>query len=120
MLIENLTSDAQFFYDNAGYSYDPKAETPTEGRTLRALNLAAAEGFARAAGVSFEWVPDPYADEPDQWGCKLYDAAGQVQQSLWAIDFGPGGSPWGDPYRRVVEAELSAEYMAETMEAASK
>ena len=110
-----MRADAQFFYTNAGCAYDPKTETPTEGRKRCALILAAAETFARAAGVSFEWLIDVDADEPGQWGCILRDNTGEAKQSLWGIDFGPGGSPWGENYRRVVEAELALDYMRETI-----
>lgn len=109
-----LSAEAQFFYDNAGYSYGPN-ETAEQGRTRCAMNLAAAESIARAAGVSFEWVRDADADEADQWGCKLHDAAGTVQQSLWGIDFGPDGSPYGDNYKRVIEAELASEHVGEIL-----
>lgn len=28
-----MNKQEQFFYDHAGYSYDPKTETPEQGRT---------------------------------------------------------------------------------------
>lgn len=115
-----LTAAEQFFFDHAGYSYDPKSETAEHGRIRCAKNLAAAEGIAREAGVSFEWVPDADVDEPNQWGCMLHDAAGSIHQSLWGIDFGRHGEPWGDKYRRVVEAELADAYVSEILATACK
>lgn len=111
----NLSAPEKFFYDHAGYSYDPLTETPDEGRIRCAKNLSAAESLAREAGVSFEWVLDADADDPNKWGCMLHDAVGNVQCSLWDIDFGPDGSPWGDDYRRVVEAELADEYVDQVL-----
>lgn len=129
--MQTLNADQQFFFRHAGYSYDPATETPEQGRARCArcaMDLAAAEAFGRAAGLSFDWSVDPYVDSSDwsddpepwaQWQCLCYDAAGNVCQSLHAVDFGRDGSPWSDPYRRVVEAELAAEHMAETMQAAA-
>ena len=74
---QTLTADQQFFFDCACHSYDPRTETPEQGRTRCALDLAAAEAFGR------------------------------------------DGSPWGDPYRRVVEAELAGQHLHETMAAAA-
>lgn len=114
-----------FFMANAGYSYDPKNETPMQGRIRCAKALAYAEKRARDAGASFEWSTDPdgssadwIADDQDGgrdnnpwhvWSCVARDGAGKVFASLGSIDFGRDGEPWGDSYRRVVEAELACE-----------
>lgn len=114
-----LSADAQFFFDHAGYSYRPD-ETREQGRTRCALNLAAAEGMGRAAGLSFEWVSDTDSDEPGHYGCICHDSEGAVTASLWGIGFADDGTPWdGDPYRRVVEAELAAETIGEILETAA-
>jgi hypothetical protein len=114
-----------FFLANAGYSYDPKTETPMQGRIRCAQDLAYAEKHAREAGASFEWSHDVDSTSADwiaphndggrlrdpwyAWVCLARGADGKVFASLGGIDFGRDGSPWGDPYRRVVEAELACE-----------
>ncbi len=110
----------QFFLRHAGFSYDPKTETADAGRRRCARDLANAEkrGYA---GVSFAWLIDPdtdsseWCDEPpayDQWVCVCRDPNGNVLASLGGIDFGRDGSPYSDPYRRVVEAELAQEALS--------
>lgn len=110
-----------FFFKHAGYSYDPARETALQGRRRCARVTAAAERKAREAGCAFAWEVDPYATSADwsdespawaQWTCVMYSAEGEVLASLGAVDFGRDGEPWGDPYRRVVEAELAAEVQA--------
>jgi hypothetical protein len=111
-----------FFYRHAGYSY-PAGTTPAAQRAHRlncARRLASAEGRAREEGLSFDWDVDPDQDSSEwsderpawpQWRCIVYNADGVSVASLWGIDFGRDGTPWGDPYRRVVEAELAAEVL---------
>lgn len=107
--------DVEFFRKHAGYSYDPTTETAEQGRQRCAENLAAAEGIARNAGVSFEWIIDPEERGGTRrnpyplYGCIAHDHLGGHATSLWAIDFGRDGSPYSDDYRRVVEAELALE-----------
>lgn len=107
-----------FFLASAGYSYNPKTETPMQGRIRCAQMLAHHERRAREAGCSFEWTIDPDStsadwtddDSPWQaWQCVARDSEGAIFASLHGIDFGHDGEPWGDPYRRVVEAELAGE-----------
>jgi hypothetical protein len=105
-----------FFSEHAGFSYDPKVETPEEGRQNSALHYAKAEQFAKERGWTAEWRddPEPYemgdAEETppsEVLGCVLKDSSGEVLASLWQI---------GDPtraYRRVVEAELASEAIAD-------
>jgi hypothetical protein len=126
----------QFFLKHAGHSHNPATESPMQGRVRCARQLAVVERKARDAGISFEWGPDSYpssewiADDEDggknrdpwgTWYCSaigprdeeysLNDSRGQgeVLANLGGIDFGRDGEPWGDPYRRVVEAELALE-----------
>lgn len=115
----------QFFYREAGYSYDPKKETKAQGRRRCARILADAERRASEAGISFQWEIDMGASSADWiaddedggrnkdpwavWECVARDGSGKVIASLCGIDFGRDGEPWGDPYRRVVEAELALE-----------
>ena len=113
-----MTPAAAFFYKHAGYSYTPGRETKEQGRRRCARALAAAELAARDAGASFDWDHDPDctsadfsdADPPWRlWECIARDANGNIFASLGGIDFGRDGTPWSDPYRRVVEAELALE-----------
>lgn len=103
----------RFFHEWAGYCVGERA--------IGALSLVRAERQAHDAGHSFEWSIDPeidsseFSDERPTWalwqcvmraGCPS-DEEGRVLASLHGIDFGREGEPWGDPYRRVVEAELA-------------
>lgn len=115
----------QFFYNHAGSSYDPAKETEKQGKQRGAILLASAEQWAHETGYSYKWDIDDCASSADWladdedggkhynpwqvWSCRMLDEQGEVAQSLHAIDFGRDGEPWGDPYRRVVEAELALE-----------
>jgi hypothetical protein len=115
----------QFFLKHAGYSYDPATQSPMQGRIQNARRLAAAERKARDHGYSFKWTIDLdctsahwIADGKDGgrgcnpwqlWQCDFLNRQGYPLSNLGAIDFGRDGEPWGNPYRRVVEAELALE-----------
>lgn len=69
-------------------------------------------------GFTVEWVQDAdydpshydCGDMPDiGWGC-VVRANGQTE-SLWAITFDGDGYPNGNPYARVIVAELALELM---------
>ena len=108
-----------FFLKHAGYSYDPKTQTPKQGRSACVRKLAKAERDARALGYTFSWQDDwqvgnhfeeygeAYADGgPDTCeSCVMYDEAGNVLQSLGCIDNADRN------YRRVIEAELALEQL---------
>jgi len=107
-----------FFHEHAGYSYDPKRETKAQGRMRCARALAKAEADASSKGFYFRWSIDPDTDSSDfedsgepwqLWQCAMYNPEGRIVASLHGIDFGRDGEPWGEPYRRVVEAELAGE-----------
>ncbi len=108
-----------FFYAQAGYGYQPDQETKEQGRRRCAMQLTEAEQWARDNDVSFEWSIDDldsseWNDDPEpwaQWRCVAHDEDGAVVASLCGIDFGRDVEPWGQPYRRVVEAELALEAM---------
>lgn len=96
-----------FFYEHAGYNYQPAAETETQGRARCAADLAIAEDWAADEDCREEWVPDEdggYHDEEpaeEYWGCVVTHPDGE-SESLWGI---------GDPsreYRRVVGAEMAS------------
>lgn len=55
----------QFFYEHAGYSYDPLTETPEQGRQRGATVLAQAERESRDAGDSYEWRIDTDSSSAD-------------------------------------------------------
>jgi hypothetical protein len=109
----------QFFYANAGFSYDPKTETKAQGKMRCARLLANAEKQAARLGFSAEWMHDTvtsaeFNDNSNYalWYCLLRDGSGKVVESLGGVDFGDGGTPWGNSYRRVVEAELALEALS--------
>ena len=114
-----LASQEQFFFDNAGYSYDPKKETAKQGKVRGAKLLAQAETIAKGEDWYFEWRDDwdvgshkefygkgsCYEDsEPNTCEtCTLFDADGKVLASLGCTDDAT------HDYRRVIEAELACE-----------
>ena len=112
-----MNADQKFFYDNAGYSWNPVTETQDEGRTRCARELADAEARGRDAGLSFDWSIDQDGDSRDYakgaryalWQCVCLNAEGEAVAYLGGVDFGRNGSPHSDNYRRVVEAELAQE-----------
>jgi len=121
----------QFFFKHAGSSYNPATETRMQGRIRGARALAKAERLARQRGYCFQWSIHPHSSSADWisnnedggrncspwqvWQCALHGEGatfqGTVGASLHSIDFGRDGTPWGDPYRRVVEAELAQEVL---------
>ncbi len=110
-----LSDDARFFFDHAGFSYNPKNETPLEGRLQCAQALARAEHTAREMGITFEWQDDWMVDHAKEYECYedggpqtcefciARDAEGNVRASLGCIDDADAN------YRRVIEAELADE-----------
>jgi len=117
--LKSLTASERFFYDHAGYSYDPKTETRQQGRIRCARSLADAELSAIRLGWSYVWSDDwdvgshkefygkgsAYEDsEPNTCEhCTLKDSDGRVLASLGCIDDADSN------YRRVIEAELADE-----------
>ena len=118
----NLTKQQQFFYDHAGWNHAPHTETPEQGRTRCAVELAAAEAWASESGIAFEWGPDDTTnreftdDGPEYhlWACvamERTDTGMHCVGSLSGIDLGPDSHPCRDNYARVVEAELALNAM---------
>jgi hypothetical protein len=118
------TEPWEFFFEHAGYSYDPDRESRIDGRERCARALATAEAWASAEGYVFEWRVDSidsseYAAELpayDLWYCLLRaPGTNGVLASLGGIDFGRDGDPYqrNQHYKRVVEAELADEVRAE-------
>ncbi len=111
---------AAFFYRHAGCSWTPAVETREQGRARGASELADAERIAREAGASFAWSIDPETDSSSfssarpawpLWQVIMHAPDGEVLTSLGGVDFGRDGEPWGDPYRRVCEAECALEVL---------
>lgn len=122
----HLCASEKFFFEWAGWGYNPATETPQKGREDGAYKLAAAEGHASQQGWSFEWSVDPDVDSSSfskkrprwaLWQCLCRNENGEPLSSLGGVDFGPDKEPWGDPYRRVVQAELALEGMSREMPA---
>ena len=107
----------QFFMKHAGYSYR-KGETKMQGRIRCARSMAKDEAEAQRRGFSYAWSLDRDIDSSDwcddepawqTWQCCMLNNEGRIVASMHGIGFGRDGSPWGDTYRRVVEAELCAD-----------
>ena len=108
-----------FFRKHVGFSYDPKRETPTQGRRRCAQELAKAEAAASEQGISFVWEAD--VDGCIGCDCGSRDcgcSTGTPHEVLgciaYALDGTQLGSLWGicEPsreYKRVIEAELALE-----------
>lgn len=104
-----------FFFEHAGYSFNPKNESQFAGRVRCATDYVLAEAIARRDGYQFRWEIDCYyADrsfinrDSAMYACMMYSETGELLQSLSGCDFGPDGDPWHDPYGRVVQAELAS------------
>ena len=118
--MRRMTKEERFFYDHAGFSYDPKTETRAQGKRRCAESLARAEDWREqeeADGtLTIEWLADdlPWDGDGDYvpnevLGCVI--TIGDETVSLWGI---------ADPdasYRRVIEAELANEAMTGFFEA---
>lgn len=129
-----LTEAEQFFYEHAGYSWDPKTETATSGRTRVAVLLAAAEGTLEGSPLSVTWTPDDQPAEcacgnpdcvsdgapawvvqlrgPDERCNDLPSDSGEVLTASGGYDF-PSGEPWGEASARVAAAQLVAGWLAD-------
>lgn len=119
----NMNQAERFFYNHAGFSYDPKTETSEQGKVRCAKELAEAERVARNLNWEYRWSDDwsvgshqreygkgsVYENgEPDSCeSCVLVDEHGEHLASLHCIDDADAN------YRRVVEAELASEALYE-------
>jgi hypothetical protein len=117
--MQKLTAIEQFFYDNAGASWNPGAgETREQGTARAAKALAKAEAEAGKRGFGYRWSIDREVDSSEfnnekpfwkLWQCAMMHPKGGCTASLHGIDFGRDGSPYSDSYARVVQAELALE-----------
>ena len=115
-----MTPEERFFWKHAGYSYDPKTETKAEGRRRCAVEMAEAESIAQRLQWEFEceydadpdlsWMSDEEREqEHEVLCCRIVDPKNRRYSlaSLCGIT---------DPdanYRRVIEAELACEVIAD-------
>lgn len=117
---KQLTADQFFFYQNAGYAYDSKTETPEQGRLRCAKELAAAEAIGQRLGYAFEWEFDECPDlswmsdeereqDHEVMCCRIPDP----QNRRFSLASLCGITDADSKYRRVIEAELAAEAIAE-------
>lgn len=113
--VETRTAAIQFFYENAGYSYNPLTQTEEEGRIECARNLADSEAHAQDMEYTFTWEEDDeitsadWDDESEEyptWVCTMYAKNGYILSTMGGIDLGVEGYQKTNPYTRVVEAEL--------------
>ena len=63
-----MTKREQFFYDNAGFSYNPETETQEDGRIRCAQEMAKVEDEAQALGM--------YLDVSKESDCYAWHASG--------------------------------------------
>jgi hypothetical protein len=123
---DGWTGAEAFFYEHAGWGYDPKVETPEEGRQRSARALAAAEAWAKSVDLRFVWEYDEDAAmdaatsgeefETCEWAAAYPASAFDDNRDMGF------GAPRGIPlaslggitnadanYRRVIQAELASE-----------
>lgn len=125
-----LYQSYRFFKQHAGYVVGRRAEC--------ALSLARAELRAERAELFVRWEPDCYT-KPSDWmeqGAELRELMGKLTRAVWGIYTATVVSPCeacgghtstlmgvfldhtipgdGDPYKRVVEAELYLEHYVST------
>ena len=121
-----MNTDEQFFYDHAGYGWNPVTETEDQGRVNNARALANAERTARERWWVVYWEDDwsigcthrkfygEAYDEP-------YPADPETCERVTLVEIGDNDDDNGvlasigcvddatDDYRRVLAAELASE-----------
>lgn len=101
-----MTKQETFFYNHAGYSWDPKTENQDQGRRRSAENLAMGEDWYAGQPLEFNTTLDE--DEPGTYIAALHHAiTGEALQCLGGIDSEPG-----DAYYLVIRAQLALELQA--------
>lgn len=119
-----LTDDEQYFYDNAGYSFDPAIETEDHGHAVTAIDLATAERVAKKAGAYIQWQRD-WESERDinegitldskdyimSWTAVLYAPVHKTNDVDWEPGASLGGIDNGtkEDMSRVIYAQLAIE-----------
>lgn len=126
------TGAKQFFFAQAAHSYPVGANAAQQLKAKHECSrrLAIAEYWAWDNGYTFMWDrSDVTSEEHDcseapfypLWDCCMYSAEPERSkrgtpipvQVLGGVDFGRDVDPWGQDYKRVVEAELALEQMPE-------
>jgi hypothetical protein len=114
-----LTDAEQFFYDHAVFFWNPDdGEDAESGRIRRAVALARAESLAASRETVVSWEPDcPGGDlcvcngeHNPAYTAILRDAEGTYLGKFPSVTF-DSGKPDGEPYARVLAAELADEYL---------
>lgn len=116
--------DAQFFYDHAGYSHDPRTETEEQGHRRCAAELAMAHALLAeavdAGAVIVHWDIDEYRDDDvDYDNVEVMTCAIEADGDFLAALAGIHLDRWAsgrDPYCDVIEAELALEAESELRE----
>lgn len=108
--LDGLTPDQRFFFETAGFSYDPKTETPEQGRTRCAIQLADAEATYlqahKVSTVECEWHDDEECDTCERAAITVHDERSGKRIPLSALG---GIVDADDNCRRVARAELALE-----------
>lgn len=115
---QKLNAAERFFFEHAGYSYDPKTQTAEQGRLDCAKVMAAAEALFQEVEACCNWAFRVGADhdcsaedgEP-RFDMRIEDADGRCRALLGGIDDG------GTTYSRIVRANLACELLADMREA---
>lgn len=114
--MDTMTEAERFFYEHAGWSWDPATETEEEGRLRCARELAAAEARLKAGPFYVGWVPDDVPWDGDVpydgplWIVQLWSVADSAGPELLGA-IGSVAEEDGGPYLRVVAAELADQYI---------
>lgn len=112
-LLDNAVS---FFYEHAGYSYDPAKETAEHGRNRMAHTLATAEERLKSGPYYVDHIPDDMPWDGDTpydgplWIVRLWSVADSDTPELLGC-LGGVACESDSPYMRVVAAELAAEHI---------
>ena len=105
-----------FFREHAGFGYNPATETPEQGRERCARELADAEARLKAGPYYVDHEPDDVPWDGDVpwagpvWIVRLWSVAGTGEPELIG-SLGSVACDDGDPYLRVVAAQLAAEHL---------
>lgn len=111
-------SAVRFFYNHAGWSYNPNTETKSQGRWRSARALTAAEKGAKAKGLKFHWEYDQDGCSGCECGYKDCRCANGTCQPEVCIVYSPEDKQLASlsgicgvtsDYGRVIEAELAQE-----------
>ena len=105
-----LTDAQNFFFRNAGYSWDPRTETRYEGHERCALRLAQAEAMADELGWYLVWEDDPEASFDE--GAQRYIASVRTSEGTLLQNLG-GVDDCSHRYGRVLFAELALAELVE-------